>query len=279
MDNSQICKELYKATKLPNVLISIIYFYVRRYIEKYKTTINCFYKNYLFGLDNITILEKSLYISSAQCRIIFVYDTDTYELLHIIEDIWSFSTTINRHIEKYLEAKSDDSDCVFVPASKNYSGYCPTNVNKFKNFWSESSNIETYSSDYKIVFNKLHNDIKVFNKKSDTLMHNFRYRQNRNMNCDHDIKYKNIIVYNNILYIIGYELYKLFLGGNNFVESYIDLYDLSTFNFIREFDKSSDLSAITFLNNPKYIAFKDNTIFISNYSGSKIDVWIKEECL
>jgi hypothetical protein len=277
MNKSEIYQGLYEATELPDVLISIIYFYVRNFIERYKTTINCVYNNDPINLNEITILGKSLYVLDRMHMKIFVYNTDTYELLHVIENSYALVITMNHHIEKYLEVKS--SDLQYISILKNYSGFYPDNNNKFKNFWTHGryNDIETYSDKYKVLLNSIFDDIIIFNKTSDEQIHILEQKY-QYLTLPRS-RQKNITVYDNILYIIGTVRYESIIDGY-FIHNYIHLYDLDTFEFIRGFGSNDDklINDDIFRHVPEYIAFKDDTIFVST-ANSKIDVWVREECL
>jgi hypothetical protein len=278
-------------SKLAIDLINIIYHYAKNendHAEYYHNTINC-KDQLLYGVEEITILGDNLYIKEYQYNKILVYDLKTFKLIDTIRDIHK-NDIFWRYIQKYIR-ENKKSIC---------SGYCPLVPNhSMKNFWCHWGNKGedkfTCNDKYRFVWRFDERLIHIFDQITKKRVHVIpeKYSPKETATIDwinyntiieqvevsvYKKYYKtNIIVYNNILYIIGYYLYYCIdgLGRNHsFSDNYIHLYDTNTFEFIREFTKTNRHDV---WNRPTCMAITDDLIIIC-LNNRQCEVWTKEDC-
>jgi WD40 repeat protein len=262
MSKSIIQQQLYEIllSKLPNVLIDIIYHYAQCFYENYSNTI----KRYS-DIENITIVGNNLFVCNPHLNRIYTYDVNTNRILSVTVDCYDLYDGINDQIEKNL-----------IKFSGKQSGYYPRNNNLLKNCWREDDKyVITSNDEYKFTYSKFNHDINVFEKKSDKYVTHIIEEYKRSRMTIKSIK-KNIIAYNNILYVIGNIEYNEIYNDN-----YIQLYDTSTFKFIRNFGEHRDLQEVDFCNKkpmPKYIARTDDKTFVC-MDNNTIEIWTNKEHL
>jgi hypothetical protein len=285
-------------------LINIIYLYAineNDHAEYYHSTIDCSYQ-LLYGMDEITILGNNLYIKEYQYGKIIVYDLKTFKLVDTIYHI-NNDDNFREHIKKYL-CENKNSIC---------SGYYPyMRHDLIKNFWSRrSENIVTCNDKYMFTCNNEYTYIRddnytcvpkrqpmihVYNRITNTkviviyekyspiqtyMIRETNYNGKINWIYVDVYKYcseKNITVYNNILYVIGYYMYDCIdnMGGSHsFSDNYIHLYNANTFEFIREFTKIARYNPS---DHPIHMAVTDDNIIIG-LSNNQFEIWVKEDCL
>jgi hypothetical protein len=245
MNKSKIYKRIYDILNLPSTLIEIIYGYARQIIEVPGDIIP-FYDNTKFSPREMTILGNHLFVLNAQNKF-YVFDADTHKLIHPIKNLESDfnNTTLNDHIKEYLTSPLKN---------KNYSGYCPyfrkAGVELpsndpvyalFKNFWYTGINERTkinkfiLTNDNVISYNSTTHDIEVYEKK--TMKYIQCIDEEYEFVNPESIKIyaKNIISYDNILYIAC----NIWYVTDDIEETYVHLYDIKTFEFIKELYKES----------------------------------------
>jgi hypothetical protein len=276
--------------KLPIDTINIIYHYAKNdndHSEYYNITIDL--PNHLFyNIQEITILGDNLYIKEYQYDKFGVYDLKTFKFVDTNYTMGD-SVTFHRYVKKYL-------------CSNKYpirSGYCPNlwSDDIMTNFWSYTvdKNRYAYSDKYIFHWNPRSHSIRVYDKsreeKESWIDEKYLPKENNvldriNLNGKMEQIYvtvynqyceKNIMVYNNILYVIGYYSYHCFDAVNkkySFSDNYIHLYDVNTLEFMREFTKTREYDTC---NRPICMAITDELIVIL-LNNQKIDVYNREDC-
>jgi hypothetical protein len=286
--------------KLFSDLIDIIFQYAKNendHIEYYYGELNIAPDKH-DDLNEIMILGYNLYIKQSYYFRFRVYSLKTYELL---DEIYGkdFMDIYCGHITKYL-SETKEPIC---------SGYYPYNENLIKNFWEYRkykkfsweyyiNEKNTYSDKYKFRWTSGDDLTTVINKETNDRIYVIKEKYQRKKiyimdygmeqititvkKCCYD---KNIMVYNNILYVIGYYLYRGIDGigrSHEFADSYIHMYNANTFEFIREFTEISGITWNKPISSPnkyvKYMAVSEDRIIISLADGT-INIWVKEECL
>jgi hypothetical protein len=290
-------------------LINIIYQYVKgNYIETYNDTIHC-YKNGMWMIpEKLTIIGNQLFVTDYVQRI-YIFDINTHKLIQTMDlsfnDKGASNHTISDYVEKYLTDNKIDNDS--QSSTLNFSGYYSRNIKMIKNFWyinyrKNKEQIIASATDLIFVYIPRIDKIFIFDKQTNKRIGHIKeiYKYKKPLLRF----YKNIFVYDNVLYIVGCVVYSNIEGEvysnmkNETEENYFHLYNATTFEFIREFGKNQQTSLLTFSpklgdehlsifgkgqnktlgGNPDYMAFTHDKIFIS-MRNQTIEVWNREECL
>jgi hypothetical protein len=261
--------------------------------EKYTTTL---YHNY-DTIHKITILGDNIYIYHVDYMYIQNININFIKLPKIgtpetVESI------LNYKIDEFLK-ENDKSFC---------SGYYPSNDESIQNFYDKvikNDEIKTtaYSKGNIFTYSSKDHKINIFDKKTKELIHtinnDFLYKQTRiirklrrnwfkniflpermSKSYNHDLNfryYRNIITYDNILYIIEYfwytetiTQYKIITRRNDDLGGcYVRMYNIETFEFIREFTKRNEYTYKSF---PVYMVVTVNKIAIYLSTGD-IEIW------
>jgi hypothetical protein len=265
MENkSEFNAVLYKTLLLffPNDLVNLIYGYGKCH-EDFVKTIKCKRNGKWINIDKITIIENVLYAFEGKNNI-YAYNTNTTGLLYRRDYLDGVTNIINRHL------LFDDKNC---------SGFNPNNNKILENFWhiDDSKNITTASDKYVFKYNHDTHKIKVYDKLKKYIcdIKDEDEYEHKHKNYKFCYTKKNIIVNNNVLYIIGLISYIYDRdNGRTIREYYIHLYDAITFKFIREFGTSTirHHDDYTEYHGPICMAFMDNKIFVCR-NDYEIEIW------
>jgi hypothetical protein len=259
------------------VLIDVVLEYSKSIRDNYETTIPLKHKGIWISPEELTILGDKIYVTSRP-DILYIVCAETYKIVQIIQD--NRIENLNCYVKDYLTQFTKDNKIVSdehdmsTPKFKkrkltlpSFSGYFPNNDNLIENFWHLSNrNSIAYTDKYMIICKYGTNEISVYDKKKNIYITNIKEKINYNYYT------KRIIVWSNELYIFGFikSDERVFMTFN----CYIHVYDIETFEFVREFrnmlnDSQQEYNATQF---PTCIAFKDNKIFIGLTNGG-IEVW------
>jgi hypothetical protein len=237
------------------------------------------------SISKITIAGDMLYIFENYTHNILVYNRNTKSLCEVStnpNDVIKINNTIEQCLQK-----------------KNCSCYNP-NKKILENFWHEDDNYNIIAVSDKYIFeynqgiyipHPYNEEIKIYNRNF-RLVNENPYKKTEYIGSIKDIferkyyKYsyysssKNIIVYDNILYVIGRITQRKehnISGGTywNYVDDfYIHLYNASTFKFIREFGKTTHTHHDDYsrYHSPLCMAFADDKIYVCK-SDNEIEIW------
>jgi hypothetical protein len=284
------------ANSIPNLifdLINIIYQYAineNDHAEYYHGTINC-NESGLCSIESMSILENRLYVLGRHFM-----DYVLHQKTFCVHDLKTCKRLNKYHVAEHESFYNNIcKDLKINICSRDYSN----NDILIKTLYN-GENVITFSDKYRFQWNGIFQCIQIVDKMTYLHKHDLyeKYQQKKENDTffldvmDKKIKVsvkkfaysqKDITIYNNILYIIGYYSYECIdtLGCEyDVVESYVHLYNAHTFEFIREFIKlSSHHGPILFDKSiPICIGVTDIKIIIF-FTGGKIRIWNKGDCV